>query len=218
MSDEIRLADPDDVPGEDDLDRSLRPKSLGAFVGQAALREKLGIFLQAAKQRGEALDHVLLAGPPGLGKTSLAAIHPTSGPILEKKGDLAAVLTQLGDGDILFIDEIHRLNRAIEETLYPAMEDFQLDVMLGQGPSARTLRLDLPPFTLVGATTRTGLLGGPLRDRFGVVERLDYYAIEDLAAIITRSAAKAAPEERRVSPTGCFAACVTSFRSAATPV
>jgi Holliday junction DNA helicase RuvB len=197
VSDETRLGDPDDVPGEDDLDRSLRPKSLGAFVGQAALREKLGIFLQAAKQRGEALDHVLLAGPPGLGKTSLAAIlanemgvtfHPTSGPILEKKGDLAAVLTQLGDGDILFIDEIHRLNRAIEETLYPAMEDFQLDVMLGQGPSARTLRLDLPPFTLVGATTRTGLLGGPLRDRFGVVERLDYYAIEDLAAIITRSA------------------------------
>ncbi len=196
MTDE-RLASPEDVPGEDELDRSLRPRSLTAFVGQPGLREKLGIFIQAAKQRGEALDHVLLAGPPGLGKTSLAAIlanemevgfHPTSGPILEKKGDLAAVLTQLGDGDVLFIDEIHRLNRAIEETLYPAMEDFQLDVMLGQGPSARTLRLDLPHFTLVGATTRTGLLGGPLRDRFGVVERLDYYGIDDLAAIIIRSA------------------------------
>jgi Holliday junction DNA helicase RuvB len=197
MSDEERLQNPDDVPGEDDLDRSLRPNSLDAFVGQPAVKEKLGIFLEAAKQRGEPLDHVLLAGPPGLGKTSLAAIlatemgvgfHPTSGPVLEKKGDLAAVLTQLGEGDILFIDEIHRLNRAIEETLYPAMEDFQLDVMLGQGPSARTLRLDLPRFTLVGATTRTGLLASPLRDRFGVVERLDYYAPMELAAIITRSA------------------------------
>ena len=197
MNDDPRLADPEDIPGEDDLDRSLRPRTLDAFVGQPAVREKLGIFLQAARQRGEALDHVLLAGPPGLGKTSLAAIlanemevgfHPTSGPVLEKKGDLAAVLTQLGDGDVLFIDEIHRLNRSIEETLYPAMEDFQLDVMLGQGPSARTLRLDLPHFTLVGATTRTGLLAGPLRDRFGVVERLDYYGTDDLSGIIRRSA------------------------------
>ncbi len=196
MNDE-RIQTPDEVPGEDDFDRSLRPKNLGAFIGQPAVKEKLGIFLEAAKQRGEPLDHVLLAGPPGLGKTSLAAIlalemgvafHPTSGPVLEKKGDLAAVLTQLGEGDILFIDEIHRLNRAIEETLYPAMEDFQLDVMLGQGPTARTLRLDLPRFTLVGATTRTGLLASPLRDRFGVVERLDYYAPMELAAIITRSA------------------------------
>jgi len=192
-----RIGDPDEIPGEDDLDRSLRPRTLDAFVGQPQLREKLGIFLQAAKQRGESLDHVLLAGPPGLGKTSLAAIlanemgvafYPTSGPVLEKKGDLAAVLTQLADGDVLFIDEIHRLNRSIEETLYPAMEDFQLDVMLGQGPSARTLRLDLPHFTLVGATTRTGLLAGPLRDRFGVVERLDYYGADDLAGIIKRSA------------------------------
>lgn len=195
--DDARLASPSEGSGEDDLDRSLRPRTLSAFVGQAGLREKLGIFLQAARQRGEALDHVLLAGPPGLGKTSLAAIlanemevgfHPTSGPVLEKKGDLAAVLTQLEDGDVLFIDEIHRLNRSIEETLYPAMEDFQLDVMLGQGPSARTLRLDLPHFTLVGATTRTGLLAGPLRDRFGVVERLDYYGVDDLTGIIVRSA------------------------------
>jgi len=192
-----RIQSPGPEPGEEDLDRSLRPRTLAAFVGQPAVKEKLGIFLEAARRRGEALDHVLLAGPPGLGKTSLAAIlagelgvqfHQTSGPVLERKGDLAAVLTALDERDILFIDEIHRLNRAIEETLYPAMEDFQLDVMLGQGPSARTLRLDLPRFTLVGATTRTGLLAGPLRDRFGVVERLDYYRPEELAAIVVRSA------------------------------
>jgi Holliday junction DNA helicase RuvB len=194
---EARIASPAPASGEEELDRSLRPRTLEAFVGQEAVKRKLRIYLEAAVGRGEALDHVLLAGPPGLGKTSLASIlanelgvdlHVTSGPVLEKKGDLAAILTALAPRDVLFIDEMHRLNRVIEEVLYPAMEDFQLDVVLGQGPSARTLRLDLPPFTLVGATTRTGLLGTPLRDRFGVTERLELYAPEELAAIVTRSA------------------------------
>jgi holliday junction DNA helicase RuvB len=192
-----RLASPDVTPDEGEFDTSLRPRSLDAFIGQDSLREQLGIFLEAAKQREEALDHVLLAGPPGLGKTSLAVILAaelgveitiTSGPVLERKGDLAAILTALAPGDVLFIDEIHRLNRSVEEVLYPAMEDFQLDVVLGQGPQARTLRLDLPRFTLVGATTRSGLLTTPLRDRFGVVQRLDYYGPDDLAKIILRSA------------------------------
>jgi len=196
MSEE-RLADPDAVADDGELDTSLRPKRLGDFVGQDSVCEQLGIFLEAARQRGEALDHVLLAGPPGLGKTSLALILAsemgveitvTSGPVLERKGDLAAILTALSPGDILFVDEIHRLNHAVEEVLYPAMEDFELDVVLGQGPQARTLRLDLPRFTLVGATTRTGLLTTPLRDRFGVVQRLDYYGTTDLAEIVTRSA------------------------------
>ena len=194
---EDRLANPAEAQGDDELDTSLRPRTLDAFVGQDRVKQQLQIFLEAARQRGDALDHVLLAGPPGLGKTSLAGIvaaelgvqlHQTSGPVLERKGDLAAVLTSLEPRDVLFIDEIHRLNRSIEEVLYPAMEDYQLDVVIGQGPSARTLRLDLPRFTLVGATTRTGLLTTPLRDRFGVVHRLDYYGREDLAHITRRSA------------------------------
>ena len=197
MLDDERLANPDVAGEEVELDTSLRPKDLGSFVGQESVRHQLGIFLEAARQRGEPLDHVLLAGPPGLGKTSLALILAsemgveitiTSGPVLERKGDLAAILTALGPGDVLFVDEIHRLNRAVEEVLYPAMEDFQLDVVLGQGPQARTLRLDLPRFTLVGATTRSGLLTTPLRDRFGVVQRLDYYGPAELAQIIMRSA------------------------------
>ena len=206
-----RLTAAAEAAGEDEVDRTLRPGTLDEFVGQEGVRERMGIFLEAARQRDEALDHTLLAGPPGLGKTSLAAIvaneldvgfHITSGPVLERKGDLAAVLTALEPRDVLFIDEIHRLNRAVEEVLYPAMEDFKLDVMLGQGPAARTLRLDLPPFTLVGATTRTGLLTTPLLGRFGVVQRLEYYNREELAEIIQRSAGLM---EVEVTPEGALA-------------
>jgi Holliday junction DNA helicase RuvB len=183
--------------GDEDLERSLRPKSLDDFVGQERVKEQLSIALEAAKRRGEALDHVLLAGPPGLGKTSLAyivrnelgvGIRTVAGPAIERKGDLAAILTSLDDRDVLFIDEIHRLSPAVEEILYPALEDFRLDIIVGQGPAARTLTLDLPPFTLVGATTRTGLLTTPLRDRFGLTFRLDYYDAEQLCAIVHRSA------------------------------
>jgi len=182
---------------EDELDRSLRPRCLDDFIGQERIKEQLAIALQAAKARGEALDHVLLVGPPGLGKTSLAfiireelgaGIRTVAGPALERKGDMAAILTGLEQRDVLFVDEIHRLNRTIEEILYPALEDFRLDIVVGQGPAARTLTLDLPTFTLVGATTRTGLLTTPLRDRFGMTFRLDYYEPAELATIVRRSA------------------------------
>jgi Holliday junction DNA helicase RuvB len=184
---------PDDVVAES----TLRPRRLADFVGQAELKAHLGIVLEAARRRGQAPDHLLFSGPPGLGKTTLAGIiahelgahlQTTSGPAMERAGDLAAILTQLDDGDVLFVDEIHRLPRPVEEVLYPAMEDFQLDIVLGKGPAARSIRLDLPRFTLVGATTRTGSITGPLRDRFGLVARLDYYTPEDLEAIVARAA------------------------------
>jgi Holliday junction DNA helicase RuvB len=183
-----------DVIGEEG---GLRPRHLEEFVGQRELKEHLSIILEAARRREQAVDHLLFAGPPGLGKTTLSgivaaelgvALHVTSGPALERAGDLAALLTRLGEGDVLFIDEIHRLSRNIEEVLYPAMEDFQLDIVLGKGPAARSIRLDLPRFTLVGATTRTGLITGPLRDRFGLVARLDYYQPDELEAIVSRAA------------------------------
>src|ERR671924_776202 len=184
-------------PEDEELEGSLRPRSLHEFVGQERVKEQLAIALEAAKGRGEALDHVLLAGPPGLGKTSLAyivreelgvGIRTVAGPALERKGDMAAILTSLEDRDVLFVDEIHRLSRAVEEVLYPALEDFRLDIIVGQGPAARTLTLDLPPFTLIGATTRTGLLTMPLRDRFGMTFRLEHYEPEELARIVGRSA------------------------------
>ncbi len=198
MREEDRIISASDKSVDEFQDNAIRPAKLKDYIGQQTVKDQMDIFISAARKRGEALDHVLVFGPPGLGKTTLSHIianemgvsmKSTAGPVLEKAGDLAAMLTNLEQGDVLFIDEIHRLNPAIEEILYPAMEDYQLDIMIGEGPSARSLKLELPPFTLVGATTRAGLLTSPLRDRFGIVQRLEFYSMNELADIVKRSAA-----------------------------
>jgi Holliday junction DNA helicase RuvB len=220
-------------PKEEALERALRPKQLDEYVGQEKIRGQLEIFIQAAKMRKEPLDHVLLFGPPGLGKTTLAQIiaremgvnlRHTSGPVLERAGDLAALLTNLEPNDVLFIDEIHRLSPVVEEILYPALEDYQIDIMIGEGPGARSVKIDLPPFTLVGATTRAGMLTNPLRDRFGIVARLEFYSPEELQRIVSRSSgllncpfrptarwrSPSARAVRHASPIDCCVACVIS--------